>query len=155
MKRFQVLIPIILCLAVGSIGSYFTVPSIPTWYATLVKPSFSPPNFIFAPVWTTLYILMGISVYLVWSEGINKRAVKVAVGIFVVQLFLNLLWSVFFFGLRSPSLALAGIVILWIAILLTMIKFYKISKPAMYLLIPYLSWVSFATILNLFIVLLN
>ena len=98
---------------------------------------------------------MGISVYLVWSEGINKRAVKVAVGIFVVQLFLNLLWSVFFFGLRSPSLALAGIVILWIAILLTMIKFYKISKPAMYLLIPYLSWVSFATILNLFIVLLN
>ena len=136
-----------LCLLAGGVGSIFTTSAIPTWYATLDKPFFSPPNFVFAPVWTTLYILMGISLYLVWKKKFPT--------IFGVQLFLNFLWSIIFFGMRNPSLALVDIVALWIAIALTIKSFYKISKLSAYSLTPYLLWVSFATLLNLMIVLLN
>lgn len=144
----KLILSISLCLGAGILGSFFTVSAIPTWYATLNKPSFSPPNWIFGPVWTILYILMGYSLYLVWS----KRKVPV---VFWIQLFLNAIWSIIFFGMRNPALALIDIVALWIAIVLTMKAFYKINKLASYLLIPYLAWVSFATILNLAIMLLN
>lgn len=137
-----------ICLGAGILGSVFTFSSIPTWYATLNKPSFSPPNWIFAPVWTILYILMGISLYRVWT---NKKVPTV----FWVQLILNALWSIIFFGMRNPTLALVDIVVLWIAIVLTIKAFSKIDKLAGQLLIPYLAWVSFASILNLSIVLLN
>lgn len=137
-----------LCLGAGVLGSFFTVSSIATWYQTLNKPFFSPPNWIFGPVWTILYILMGISLYLVWEK-------KKVPAVFWIQLILNALWSIIFFGMRNPTLALMDIVALWITIILTMKAFYKINKIAAYLLIPYLVWVSFATILNLIIVLLN
>lgn len=146
---------IILCELAGIIGSVFTVSSIPDWYATLTKPLLNPPNWIFGPVWTTLYALMGISIFLVWKTGVHKKVVKNAVAVFGLQLGLNALWSIVFFGAQNPGLALINILLLWITILWTIILFSKISRPAMYLLIPYLLWVSFATYLNLAIWLLN
>ncbi|NMC35407.1 tryptophan-rich sensory protein, partial [Candidatus Beckwithbacteria bacterium] len=110
---------------------------------------------VFAPVWTTLFILMGMALYLVWQQGFGKKEVKKALTIFGVQLVLNILWSILFFGLRNPSLALVDIVLLWVLILATMLSFAKISKPAAWLLIPYLAWVSFASILNFAIWKLN
>ncbi len=144
----KLILSIGLCLGAGILGSFFTVSAIPTWYQTLNKPSFSPPNWIFGSVWTILYFLMGISLYLVWT----KRTVPT---VFWIQLILNALWSIIFFGMRNPTLALVDIVALWIAIVLTIKSFYRINKLAGKLLIPYLLWVSFATILNLSIVLLN
>lgn len=144
----KLLLSIGLCLGVGMIGSFFTVSSIPTWYATLNKPFFSPPNWVFAPVWTTLYILMGISLYLVW---IREKIPMV----FWIQLIFNGLWSLIFFGMKNPGLALVDIIALEVSIFLTIKTFLKISKPAGRLLFPYLAWVSFASILNLSIVLLN
>lgn len=142
-----------ICLGSGIIGSLFTTPAISTWYVTLNKPFFSPPNWIFAPVWTILYILMGISLYLVWtSRGKIKQN---ALSIFFVQLGLNVLWSIIFFGLKNPIFAFVDIVALWIGIFLTIKSFTKINKLAGNLLIPYLLWVSFATLLNLSIVILN
>lgn len=142
------------CLLAGFLGSFFTVSAIPTWYASLNKPFFSPPNWIFAPVWTTLYVLMGISLFIVISN--KKQAIKdKAVVIFGLQLFLNFLWSVLFFGMKNPTLALIDIAALWIAIFLTIKSFSKISKLASNLLIPYLLWVTFASLLNLMIVILN
>ncbi|MEK7573151.1 MAG: TspO/MBR family protein [Patescibacteria group bacterium] len=142
-----------LCLGAGAIGSLFTTPAINTWYVTLNKPSFNPPNYIFAPVWTILYILMGLSFYLILVS--KEREKQTAVMFFVLQLILNVLWSLVFFGLHSPLGALITIVLLWISILMTIINFYKISKPASYLLIPYILWVSFASVLNLSIGMLN
>jgi tryptophan-rich sensory protein len=121
----------------------------------LIKPPFSPPNWIFGPVWTILYTLMGISVYLVWRQGIHNSQVKTALIIFGVQLFLNAIWSPIFFGLRALFVALVVIIILWIAILLTILTFLKISKIAAVLLIPYILWVSLATILNYSLWILN
>lgn len=144
----QLILSIGLCLGAGIIGSFFTISSIPTWYQTLNKPSFSPPNWVFGPVWTILYILIGISLYLVWQK-------KKVPTVFWVQLVLNAVWSIIFFGMRNPVLALVDIVALWVAIILTIKAFYKINKLAGNLLIPYILWVSFATILNLSIVLLN
>ena len=146
---------IMLCLSAGVIGSVFTMDSIPTWYAALEKPFFSPPNWVFAPVWTTLFILMGISLYLVWKKGIKTEGVKIALILFAAQLVLNTLWSIIFFGMRSPIYAFVEIVMLWILILFTIITFYKISKTASYLLIPYILWVSFAAVLNFSIFVLN
>lgn len=137
-----------LCLGIGVLGSFFTVSSIPDWYATLEKPFFSPPNWLFGPVWAILYIMMGISLYLIWTK-------KKVPSIFWVQLILNAVWSIIFFGLRNPTLALVDIIVLWIAIVLTIKSFYKINKLSGYLLYPYIAWVSFAVLLNLFIVLLN
>ncbi|MBI4059348.1 tryptophan-rich sensory protein [Candidatus Microgenomates bacterium] len=148
----KLILSIGLCLGVGVLGGIFTTSAPPagglTWYASLNKPIFSPPNFVFAPVWTILYILMGISLYLVWK----KKAVPV---IFWVQLFLNFLWSLIFFGWHNPILALVDIVALWISIFLTIKAFNRVNKLAGNLLIPYLVWVSFASVLNLAIALAN
>jgi len=146
---------IIICLSAGFIGSIFTADSISTWYAEIEKPFFNPPNWVFAPVWTTLFILMGISLYLVWKRGIAKEGVKIALTLFGVQIVLNTLWSILFFGMKSPFLAFMEIIILWAAILLTILKFMKISKTAGYLLVPYILWVSFAAVLNFSIFILN
>jgi len=150
----KLIVSIFVCQCAGFIGSIFTTPSIPTWYATLTKPSFTPPNSIFAPVWTILFLLMGISAFLVWRRSLDKH-VKIALSIFMFQLIFNILWSVAFFGLRSPLAGLVIISILWIAILLTILNFYKISKVAGLLLIPYILWVSFASVLNFTIWRLN
>jgi tryptophan-rich sensory protein len=146
---------IIICTLAGAIGSPFTFPAIPTWYATLSKPFFSPPNWVFGPVWTMLYILMGISAYLIWQHGWKKKQVRFALFLFGMQLFLNALWSILFFGLRSPFYGLLCIIPLWICIALCIRAFYPIERWAAYLLVPYLLWVSFATILNAAIWMLN
>ncbi len=157
----KLIIAIAISELAGIIGSVFTTPSIPTWYATLVKPALNPPNWVFGPVWTTLFALMGISAFLVWSsyaratDGQRKRAVKVALVLFGVQLVLNTLWSIIFFGLHSPFWAFIEIIILWLAILTTIIAFSRISKPAAWLLAPYILWVSFASYLNCSIWMLN
>ncbi|MBI2544988.1 MAG: tryptophan-rich sensory protein [Candidatus Aenigmarchaeota archaeon] len=150
----KLVISIAVCEAAGLIGSIFTLSSIPTWYASLVKPSFSPPNWIFGHVWTILYALMGISLYLVWEKGFNRKT-KFAFYLFGTQLALNSLWSILFFGLRSPLYAFIEIVALWISIVLTIFSFYRISKTSAILLLPYIAWVSFALILNLAIFQLN
>ncbi|MBM3205921.1 tryptophan-rich sensory protein, partial [Candidatus Shapirobacteria bacterium] len=135
--------------------SAFTNPSIPTWYATLNKPSFNPPNWLFAPVWTILFILMGISLFLIWKKGLKTKGVKTALSIFSIQLVLNIAWSFFFFKFQSPFWAFIEIIILWFFILLMILKFFKINKAAGFLLIPYLLWVSFASFLNYTIYKLN
>jgi benzodiazapine receptor len=144
---------IIICQLAGAIGSFFTISAIPGWYATLQKPWFTPPNWLFGPVWISLYALMGLSLYLVWQKGLGKN--RLAVGIFAVQLALNALWSFLFFGLQSPLLGLMGILALWVMIALSIWAFYRIDKRAGYLLIPYIVWVSIATALNYYVWLLN
>lgn len=152
---YKLIISVSLCLFVGFAGSFATFSSIPSWYATLEKPFYTPPNWIFGPAWTTLYILMGIAAFLIWKKGLQKKAVKYALQLFLVQLVLNFLWSIIFFGFHLPMIALGEIILLWIGIFITIRAFFPINKYAAYLLIPYLLWVSFATILNLGIVLLN
>ena len=151
----KLIISILICQGAGIIGSLFTRPSIPTWYATLEKPSFTPPNGVFAPVWITLFALMGISLFIIWRRGLAEKKIRKALGIFGGQLTLNILWSALFFGLRSPLAGLIDIAVLWIAINLTCFYFYKISQTAGVLLVPYLVWVSFAVVLNACIWLLN
>ena len=146
---------IVVCLFAGVIGSIFTYPSIPTWYAALIKPALNPPNWIFGPVWTTLYILMGISLYLIIKKGKPDRAAMTAIIFFVLQLALNSLWSIVFFGNHMLSLAFVNIIALWIAILINIVLFYKLDKWAGILLIPYILWVSFASYLNFAVWMLN
>ena len=145
---------LILCQLAGLLGSLFTTPAIPTWYQTLNKPSFTPPNWIFGPVWISLFILMGISLFMVWRRQYHTQ-VKAALIFFSVQLSLNVLWSVAFFGLKLPLLGLIDIILLWIAILLTIQNFLRVSKIGGFLLLPYLIWVSFAALLNFFLWILN
>jgi tryptophan-rich sensory protein len=144
-----------ICQLAGIIGSLFTFNSVKTWYLTLTKPSFNPPSAVFGPVWTILFLMMGIALFLVWQKGLDAPGVKVALLIFAAQLILNILWSIIFFGLKLPLFAFIEIVILWIFILLTIINFYRISHPAGLILIPYILWVSFASVLNFAIFLLN
>ena len=151
----KLVISIIACQFAGFIGSLFTRASIPTWYATLKKPVFTPPNWLFAPAWIILFILMGVSAFLVWHHGLNERRVRIALGVFIVQLVFNMLWSMAFFGLRSPLFGLIVIVVLWVAILLTILNFLKVSIVAGVLLIPYILWVTFAAVLNVSIFALN
>jgi tryptophan-rich sensory protein len=141
---------LILCQTAGFLGSLFTTPAIPTWYAALKKPSFTPPNWIFGPVWIGLFILMGISLFLVWKRQGHPHF-KTALVFFCVQLILNVLWSVAFFGLRWPLLGFIDIVLLWLAILLTIRHFWKVSRFSGTLLLPYLLWVSFAAFLNFYL----
>jgi benzodiazapine receptor len=148
-------ISILICQCAGFVGSFFTRPSIPAWYTTLERPVFTPPNWIFSPVWITLFLLMGISLFLIWRRGLAGKKVRVALSFFGVQLLLNILWSVLFFGLRSPLAGFIDIVVLWVAIVLTIFYFFKISKVAAILLLPYIVWVSFASALNFFIWRLN
>lgn len=149
MKDWQkLLLAVAGCELVGIIGSVATVEAIPTWYMGLNKPFFAPPNWLFGPVWTLLYLMMGVSFYLIWREGWKKKNTREAGAIFGWQLAVNFVWSPVFFGLKSPELALLVIVTMWGLIVVTMKKFYPISKTASYLLLPYLLWVSFATLLN-------
>ncbi len=151
----KLVIFVIMAEFAGIIGSIFTTPSISTWYVYLQKPPINPPNWIFAPVWTTLFLLMGVAAFLVWNKGLKRKEVKIALGVFIVQLILNIFWSIIFFGLHNPFYAFFEIIILWLAILWTIITFYKISKPAAFLLLPYILWVSFAAYLNYAIFILN
>jgi len=153
-KILKLAISVFIPLIVGFLGSFFTSGSVNSWFVTINKPFFNPPSFVFAPVWTILYILIGLSFYLVWSKNFGKEKQKV-VAVYSLQLFLNLLWSFLFFGLKSPLFALIDIVFLWFAIIANIVLFYKVSKNAGYLLIPYLLWVAFASILNFSIFILN
>ena len=151
----KLFLSILICLSAGWIGSYFTISSIPGWYEQLAKPSLNPPSWVFGPVWTTLYVLMGIAAFLVWQQGLNKKRVQIALIVFAGQLALNVVWSVLFFGLHNPGWALVDIVLLWFAILATIFAFAKVSRSASWLLIPYILWVSFAIYLNYSIFILN
>lgn len=148
-------VSIAICQLAGFVGSVFTRISVGTWYAALKKPSFTPPNWVFSPAWITLFVLMGIAAFLVWNKGLSDHKVKIALSIFAVQLILNVLWSAMFFGLRSPLAGLIEIAVLWIAILLTILYFFRVSNTAGMLLIPYILWVSFAAVLNFSIWRLN
>ncbi len=154
-KFTPLLLSILLPFIAGGIGSYFTTPDIAVWYQALNKPLFNPPNWIFGHVWTLLYLFMGFSFYLVWTTKDKHKAKRKAIYFYLIQLVLNSLWSIIFFGLKSPILAFIEIIILWIMIFFTIKSFILVSKHATYLLYPYLAWVSIALILNLSIVLLN
>lgn len=158
MRKIQVVplvLSIVICFSAAAIGSFFTTPSIPTWYTSLNKPFFNPPNWIFGPVWTILYLFMAISLYIIGTKKSAKSERQQGIIYFFIQLFLNTLWSTVFFGFKSPLLALLVIVALWLAIFITFRRFVTMSKPAGWLLMPYLAWVGFAAFLNLCIVLLN
>lgn len=160
MLRFlRLLASIAICEGAGIIGAFFTAPAIPTWYASLQKPSFAPPDFVFGPVWIILYLLMGISLYLVWQgkrvKGKGDRLRERGLQAFAVQLGLNILWSVVFFGYQSPLGALVVIIGLLALIYRTIVYFQRVSTPAALLLYPYLAWVGFAAILNFYIWILN
>jgi len=155
-RIIQFIVAIGVSLAAGLIGSIFTMSAIPTWYAGLAKPELSPPSWVFGPAWTVLYILMGIALYIVWSKGWAKnKNVHIATAIFGVQLVLNVLWSFVFFGMQAPFFAFMVILLLWVAILMTIVAFDRVSVPAAILLVPYLLWVSFAAYLNYGIYILN
>lgn len=148
-KITRILTMVVTCLAIGYLSGMVTRSAIVTWYPTLVKPSFNPPNWIFAPVWSMLFIMMGIAAGLVWNRlEFEKEIVKKALIFFAIQLALNALWSYLFFGLHNPMLAGLEIIVLWLMIYETYIQFAKINKIAGYLFIPYLAWVSFAAVLN-------
>ncbi|MFA6190170.1 MAG: TspO/MBR family protein [Candidatus Staskawiczbacteria bacterium] len=174
----KLVISIIICELAGVVGSVFTVSEIRNWYSGLNKPFFNPPNWIFGPVWTTLFILMGISLYLVWNNNWkpqnklnlkgkkpwNSLSEKFLTGswqkanlilIFSIQLILNILWSIVFFGMHSPGAAFFILLMLWVAIVFTIINFYRVSKISALLLAPYILWVSFAGFLNFIIWMLN
>ena len=147
-NTFKLITAIVVSELAGIIGSVFTTPSIASWYAGIIKPALNPPAWVFGPVWTTLFALMGIAVFLVWKKGLDRKDVKIALGIFIGQLVLNTLWSIIFFGLHNPGLAFVEIIFLWLAILATIIAFAKIFRPAVWFLVPYILWVSFAGYLN-------
>ncbi len=154
MNIIKLIISILICQLAGIIGSFFTKKAIITWYVNIQKPSFNPPNWIFAPVWISLYCVMGISLFIIWKTN-SSHIKKYAILFFSIQLILNALWSILFFGLKSPIAGFIDIILLWIAIVLTTIFFTKIKLSAGILMIPYLLWVSFALILNYYIVKLN
>lgn len=154
-KWLKLTISVVMCELVGLAGTPFTTSAIPSWYSTLNKPFFSPPNWLFAPVWTALYFMMGVAFFLIWNQGLKTQQSKEAARYFFIQLFLNGIWSPIFFGLRSPLLGLIVIATLWGFLIDTIKKFRAVSKPAASLLYPYLGWVSFATLLNGAIVFLN
>ena len=139
---------IVACFSAALIGSIFTASSIPVWYENLLKPSFSPPNWLFGPVWTVLYLLMAVAGWLVWQQRGRNPTIALPLALFGIQLVLNTLWSVLFFGLQAPGTALVEIIVLWAAILATLLSFRQVSKGAGWLLVPYLAWVSFAAVLN-------
>ena len=151
----KLIVAIVFAQTAGFVGSIFTTPAISGWYAELQKPNFNPPSWVFAPVWTMLFLLMGIAAFLIWKKGLADKKIKIALGFFVGQLILNTLWSIIFFGLSSPGGALVEIIFLWFMILFTIIYFAKISRLAAWMLVPYILWVSFAAYLNYVIWLLN
>lgn len=145
---FTFIITQLVCHSAGIVGSLFTVREIPGWYDKLQKPAFTPPNWLFAPAWLTLYTLMGIALFLVVQKGLISRQVKIAAAVFIAHLFLNAAWSILFFGHHLIGVAFFELIVLWISILASIILFYRISKPAGLLLLPYILWVSYAGALN-------
>ena len=154
-KISKLILFILICQLTGIIGYLFTAPAIDEWYDSINKPFFNPPNWLFSPVWIILYLLMGISLYLIWGKGIKQKKIRKAVNLFFIQLILNSLWSYLFFGLRSPFLGFIEIIVLFFFISLTAIHFYRISKKAGWLFAPYVLWVAFASVLNFSIWYLN
>lgn len=154
-KILTFIVAISICLLAGYIGSYYTAPAIPTWYAGLQKPDLTPPSWVFAPVWTALYILMGISLYLIIQSGLKNMEVQLGLILFLFQLIVNIGWSFFFFGLHSTFFGFMAIVLLWAVLLCTIIQLFRFSIPASMLLVPYFCWVSFAGYLNYSILILN
>lgn len=146
---------VLACVLLGGIGGLITAPQIDTWYQTLQKPWFNPPNWLFGPVWTVLYTLQGVAAWLLWRKGIGQREVRIALGLFVAQFTLNVAWTPAFFGLRSPLFGLVVIVPLVLFIVGTIVAAWRVDRRASLLLVPYLAWVSFATVLNTAIWLLN
>lgn len=151
----KLLISLALPLAVGAIAGLFTQPEIDSWYKSIQKPSWQPPNSWFGPVWTTLYALMGFAFFLVWKADASPSVKRPAITLYLLQLALNFLWSFIFFNQHQIGWALVDIIALWVLILLTIFAFARISKLAAWLLVPYISWVSFASILNFAIFQLN
>jgi tryptophan-rich sensory protein len=151
----KLLVAVAVPLAIGGLSGFVTARSVDTWYPTLAKPSFNPPAWVFGPTWTVLYILMGVALFLVWRQGLDTPGVKLAVTLFAVQLALNALWSILFFGMQSPAWAFAEILLLWLAIVATLWAFWRLMPVAGWLLVPYLAWVSFAAVLNGSIWILN
>ncbi len=151
----KLILSIVICQIAGVIGSIFTINSINNWYFDLSKPSLNPPNWIFGPVWITLYVMMGISLFLIWQKGLDSKRNKNVVFLFIIQLVFNTLWSIIFFGFHQILPAVVVIIILWLLIFSCIFSFKPISKTAAYLLIPYLLWVSFASYLNISIYILN
>ena len=147
LQIFKLIVSIILPLGLGTIAGIFTAQSVPEWYATLNSPSFNPPNWIFGPVWTILYMLMGISLFLIWKQDVSKER-NLAILVFMLQLLLNFGWSFIFFYFNMIGFALIEIILLWISIVIMLVWFYKIKPIASYINIPYLFWVTFATVLN-------
>lgn len=152
-KGTKLSLSILLPLIIGGISGYFTASNIESWYVTLIKPSFNPPNYLFGPVWTALYVLMGVSFYLILNSA--KADKNKLIGIYLFQLTLNILWSFIFFKFHALGIAAIEIILLWFSILMMIIMFYKTNKWAALINIPYLMWVSFASILNISIYLLN
>jgi translocator protein len=150
----KLLVSLAVPLLAGFGSTVFTINSIPTWYASLNKPWFSPPNVVFAPVWTTLYILMGVALFLIWRSPRNRTR-DIRIALFVAQLAVNVIWTFAFFGLQNTLYGLLSIIPLWILIAATIYQFYKVEKWASYLLVPYIAWVSIATALNAAVYLLN
>lgn len=155
MDIVKLIVSVVVCEAAGGIGAIFTTPAIGTWYVSLKKPSFTPPNSVFGPIWITLYLLMGIAVFMVWRQGFGQEGVTAAFAIFWIQLVLNALWSIIFFGRKSLLGGMIVIFMLWIAILANIIAFFGISAIAGGLLIPYIIWVTIAANLNVHIWRLN
>ena len=147
LQIIKLIVSIFLPLGLGTIAGIFTAQSVPEWYATLNRPSFNPPNWIFGPVWTTLYILMGISLFLIWKQNMSKER-NLAILVFMLQLLFNFGWSFIFFYFNMIGFALIEIILLWISIVIMLVLFYKIKPIASYINIPYLLWVTFATVLN-------
>ena len=154
-QMIKFLTSILICHTAAFFGVLFSDASRSEWYASLTKPGFMPPNWLFGPVWMVLYGMMAISLYLIWRQGLARLGARTAVIVFLVQLIFNALWSPAFFGMKMPGLALVVIVILWLLILLTIAVFTKVSRLGAWLLVPYLAWVTFATVLNCAIVYLN
>jgi benzodiazapine receptor len=146
---------LVLVFAAAGIGALATNRATTTWYQGLKKPSFNPPEWLFGPAWAVLYLLMAVAAFLVWRQGLGTAGVKLALAVFLVQIVLNALWSVLFFGLRSSLAGLVDIVFLWLAILATIVLFFRVSVAAGVILLPYIAWVSFAAILNAAILRLN
>jgi len=150
MNKSQILkliVSIALPLGLGAIAGMFTADAIPDWYQTLNRPSFNPPNWLFGPVWTTLYLIMGVSLFLIWNQNASKERNR-AISVFLIQQALNFGWSFIFFYFNMIGLALIEIILLWISIFIMLVMFYKIKPVAAYINIPYLCWVTFATVLN-------
>jgi len=147
------IISILIPQIIGFIGGISTASSVQNWYKGLVKPSFAPPNWLFMPAWLFLYFLMGVALFLILKSQSEKK--KIALSFFSTQLILNMFWSIIFFGLHQPLIAFIEIIILWVFILLTIVKFYKIDRQAALLLIPYQVWVTFASVLNFALFYLN